>query len=463
MRNATTNLRNSVGAGRSFVAERFIRPAQEFVGTEALGGIILLAAAVFAVAWANSPWQDSYFDLWAATFRFDSSLITLHMDLHEAVNDGLMTVFFFVVGLEIKRELLHGELASLRRAALPTAAAIGGMIVPALIYTVANGGGEGAKGWGIPMATDIAFAMGALALLGRRVPFSLKVFLLALAIVDDLGAIIVIAVFYTESISLEALAWGAVVLCAILLAARAGVRSVDFYVLLGVLFWLAMFKSGIHATLAGVVLAALTPARPHLRETSFATAAAGLLARFRREETSGDDEGGADAIRQFERLTRDSESPLERLEQQLHPWTSFLVVPLFAVANAGIAVSSDLVREAAGSPITLGVAFGLVLGKPIGIFLFSWLAVRAGIASLPRDVSFVHILGAGLVAGIGFTVSLFIAGLAFPTNGLADEAKIGILAASLVAGIAGYIYLWIAPGEPDAMDEQGDGPSLAAG
>lgn len=436
-------------APRRFVAERFIRPLQEYVSTEAWGGIVLLIATVIALAWANSPWDASYFHLWEREIALDTSFISIHLTFHDAVNDGLMTIFFFVVGLEIKRELLHGELASPRKAALPVAAALGGMVVPALIYTAWTAGGDGAHGWGIPMATDIAFALGLLALLGRRVPFSLTVFVLALAIVDDLGAILVIAVFYSDHISVEALSWAVGLAIVIFVVARAGLRSVDAYLVLGALLWLAVFKSGIHATIAGVTLAALTPARPFFPVEEFEPQAEALLNAYHDAHTGADMDTAAATLRDFERLSHDSESPLDRLVEILHPWTSYLIVPIFALANAGVALTGGVAHDAATSAVTFGIITGLVIGKPVGILLFSWIAVRTRIASLPASVSFVHILGAGVLAGIGFTVSLFIAGLAFDHPLLVSDAKVGILAASVIAGTAAFIYLHLSPGEPD--------------
>ncbi|MCC7363328.1 MAG: Na+/H+ antiporter NhaA [Dehalococcoidia bacterium] len=435
--------------GRRFAAARLVRPIQAFVHTEASSGILLLAAAVVAILWANSPWDGAYNDLWHAKLRLDANLFVIDEDLGHLVNDGLMAIFFFVVGLEIKREVLHGELASPRRAALPIAGAIGGMVVPALIYVAFNAGHDGAKGWGIPMATDIAFSLGVLALLGRRVPFALKVFLLALAIVDDLGAIVVIAVFYTDSISTEALLWAGVVLAVIIGAQRGGVRSTDVYVVLGFLFWAAVLKSGIHATIAGVVLAFLTPAAPYFGRNTFEESVRGLLDVFRRARDHGDRDGMQSTLSQVETLARQTESPLDRLERQLHPWVSYLIVPVFALANAGVVVSGDTISDAFESRVTAGVAFGLVLGKPIGIFLFALLAVRMGIASLPSSVSIVHLFGVGMLAGIGFTVSLFITGLAFESAELVANAKMGVLGGSVVAGTIAFLYLWFAPGEPE--------------
>jgi len=441
----TSDLLPAPGPGRRFVTERFIRPIQAFAAIEASSGILLLAAAVLAIAWANSPWDDAYFDLWNAEFELDANRFVIHQTLGHLVNDGLMAIFFFMVGLEIKRELLHGELASVRRATLPAVAALGGMVVPALIYTAFNAGTDTSKGWGIPMATDIAFAVGVLTLVGRRVPFSLKVFLLALAIVDDLGAIVVIAVFYTESIHVEPLLWGGLVVLIILGLRTWGVRSTDVYVALGILFWVAIYESGIHATIAGVILAFLTPASPLYSRREFERHAPALLERYEAARGEGDHEAEAAAIAELERLSRDTVSPLERLEHTLHPWVSFLIVPIFALANAGVVVDGDSVSAAFDSAATAGVFFGLVLGKPIGILLFSYIAVRLGLASMPANASVAHFAGVGILAGIGFTVSLFITGLSFDSAIVQQEAKMGVLAASAVAGILGFVYLWLVP------------------
>jgi NhaA family Na+:H+ antiporter len=449
--------------GRRFTRERFTRPIVAFVNTEASGGIVLLVAAAVALLWANSPWDEHYFDLLHAHLSLDLDFISIEEDLGHAVNDGLMAIFFFVVGLEIKRELIHGELSSPRKAALPVAAALGGMVVPALIYMSFNLGAAGEKGWGIPMATDIAFAMGVLALLGKRAPLSLKVFLLALAIVDDLGAILVIALFYTESISFEAAMWAIVIGLLIVAASRADIRSVDVYVVLGIVFWVAVYKSGLHATIAGVILAALTPSRPRFDQRQFEANAMDLLVGYRHARDRGERDEAQQLLRQFEELSRDTESPLDRLEHTLHPWVSYLIVPIFALANAGVVLSADLIEGAASSAITFGVALGLVVGKPVGILAACYLAVRAGFAELPSNTGYRHLVGIGLVAGIGFTVSLFITGLAFDHELLVDEAKIGILAASFLAGAAGFVYLWFLPGEPDADETEAPVPLTSSG
>ncbi len=433
------------GQGRRFVVRRFVRPAQRFAAIEASGGIVLLLGALIALAWVNSPWEQSYHDLWETELALDLHLFKIEQHLGHAVNDGLMVLFFFVVGLEIKRELVSGELSSPRRAILPAAAALGGMLGPALIYTAFNIGTETAHGWGIPMATDIAFAVGVLTLLGRRVPAPLKVFLLALAVADDLGGIVVIAVFYTESLSFEALGWAALVLLVILVINRGGVSAIGPYVFLGVLFWAAMLKSGIHATIAGVILAMLTPSRPYYTDEDFDATLERLQTEYALARADGDHDRMQQALAQIEDLASGMESPLDRLEHRLAPWTAFVIVPIFAIANAGVAVSGEMLREAVSSPVTLGVALGLVLGKPIGIFLTSWVCVRLGLAQLPANTSFRQVLGAGMIAGIGFTVALFIAGLSFENPAHLDEAKVGILAASVLAGLLGSAYLLLLP------------------
>lgn len=445
------------GSRGVFVAERILRPAQAFLHTEAAGGIVLLVAALIAIVWANSPWDQQYLDLWHTELAFDFHLFAIEEDLGHLVNDGLMAIFFFVVGLEIKRELVHGELASPRRAILPVAAALGGMIMPALIYTGWNWGGDGAHGWGIPMATDIAFAVGVLSLVGSRVPFSLKVFLLALAIADDLGAIFVIAVFYTESISMEAMAW-AVALIGVVVGMRyAGVRSTYFYIFVGALFWVAVLKSGIHATVAGVVLAMLTPAKPQYERRSFEALASSLLERYRDARELGDEEMEEALLERMEELARDSESPLDRLEHALHPWVRYGIVPIFALANAGVVVTSDTLSDAVSSPVTLGIVTGLFFGKLIGITSFAWLSVRLGWAALPAAVRWRDVAGVALLGGIGFTVSLFITGLSFDAEhvNLTNEAKMGILAASALAGLVGFLILrWEMPSQPAAAEAE---------
>ncbi len=421
-----------------------VRPLQDFLRTESAGGVLLLIATAAALIWVNAPFGGTYGDFWGAHVRIDLNVVDLDESLVQWVNDGLMTIFFFVVGLEIKRELLEGELADRRKAALPVAAAVGGMIVPAAIYLAFNAGRGGEHGWGIPMATDIAFAVGVVTLLGSRVPTSLKVFLLALAIADDIGAIIVIAIFYSGDISAGWLAAAGALLTLVVALGRAGIRGVVIYLAVGLVTWLAVFESGVHATIAGVALGLLTPTGPAVQPDEFIGATDDLLRQFRiaRMQTDADgQELSQAALSDLENLARQSQPVLDRLEHALHPWTGYLVVPIFALANAGVELDAGSLRHAAGSPVSLGVALGLIAGKPLGIILAAWLACKAGIAALPDDARWRQLAGVGVVAGIGFTVSLFIGNLAFSQPELIADAKIGVLAGSALMGIVGIVAL----------------------
>ena len=409
---------------------RLPRAVRRFLETEASGGILLLAAAVIALVWANSPWKASYQAIWHTDLSVNVGRYVLQGDLHHWVNDGLMAVFFFVVGLEIKRELVHGELREPRRAAMPAIAAIGGMVVPALLYVLVTAGGRGARGWGIPMATDIAFAVGVVALLGRGVPASLKLFLLTLAIVDDIGAIVVIGVFYSAGLQPKFLVAAGVLVVVIVLLNRADVVWVVPYLALGAALWLMTYASGVHATIAGVVLGLLTPAR-RLVPASLA----------REWATDLDDEPTADEMDAMTRLARQSVSPAERMARLLHPWSSFVIVPLFALANAGVVIRGDSFEAPGATVVTFGVVVGLVVGKTLGIAGAAWLAARTGIARLPEGATPTMMIGIAAVAGIGFTVSLFIAELAFDVGPLQDAAKLGVLAASTMAAVIGGTVL----------------------
>jgi NhaA family Na+:H+ antiporter len=399
-----------------------------------------------ALAWANSPWAASYEHLWETNLTLGFGGWVAHTTLHHLINDGLMAVFFFLVGLEIKREMLAGELASVRQASLPIAAAAGGMIVPALLYASLNAGGAGERGWGVPMATDIAFALGVLALLGNRVAVGVRVFLAALAIVDDIGAVLVIAVFYSSGIAWGALTFaGSLVLLAIG-ANIAGVRRPWAYALIGLVLWGAVLASGIHGTIAGVLLAMTIPARTRIDEESFLKRARGALSRFEVAHDPGasplrDPEHQA-AVQRLERLAEQLQPPLLRLEHALHGVVAFGIMPLFALSNAGVPLGVAQLEGGASTAVALGIGLGLIAGKPIGITLFAWAAVRLRFASLPQSVTWRMIGGAGLLGGIGFTMALFIAGLAFVHEpDLLVAAKLGILGASLIAGIAGWLVL----------------------
>ncbi len=424
-----------------FFVKAIQNPVQTFIHTEEVGAIVLLLAAASALGWANSPWSDSYASFWHTTISFDIYIFAISEDLEHIVNDGLMAVFFFVVGLEIKRELLHGELSSFRRAVLPAMAALGGMVAPALIYLAFNSSGGTAVGWGIPIATDIAFALGALALLGRRLPAQLRIFLLGLAVVDDLGAIAVIAVFYTESIQWMDLGLALGVFVVIAACIRIGIRSLGFYLILSVVMWQFFLESGIHATVAGVLISVLTPARPYLHRKDYKNAVEDLLHDFELAMEKGDEEKAESIVAEVEKLSQGTEGPMERLERVIHPWTSFVVLPIFALANAGIVISWDSLTEAAASPITLGILAALPLGNALGIFTMTWLTVRLGLGRLPSYVTWSHVLGVALLGGIGFTVSIFVSGLAFQDSALVDQAKIGVFGGSLLAGAAGYLFL----------------------
>jgi NhaA family Na+:H+ antiporter len=402
-----------------------------------------LLAALAALVWANLP-GDSYNDFWNTHVVIDLDRVELDLSLIHWVNDGLMAIFFFVVGLEIKRELVKGELADPQKAALPVAAAIGGMVVPALVYTAFNARGEGADGWGIPMATDIAFAVGVLSLLGPRVPLALKVFLLALAIADDIGAIVVIAVFYTEDIDPTWLAVAAATFAGVAAMGRFGVRAVYIYVAVGVFAWLAVYESGVHATIAGVVLGLLTPVYAYYEDEHVQARVLALAEDLRQADTREGNEIEESTLRGLEELSRGSQPVSDRLEHALHPWTSYLIIPVFALANAGVELGGGAIADAVQSPIAVGAALGLVAGKPVGIALASLVAVRIGFAALPEGVDWKMLVATGMIAGIGFTVSLFIAGLAFDAADLVDEAKIGILGGSAFIGLAGVLALrWL--------------------
>jgi NhaA family Na+:H+ antiporter len=405
-----------------------LRPLRDFLRTEAAGGVAVLAAAVVALVWANSPWSDSYTDLWSTRIVIDVGGHVLDLDLQGWINDGLMAIFFFVVGLEIKRELVDGELRDPRRAALPAIAAVGGMVAPALIYAAFNAGGDGAGGWGIPVATDIALAVGVISVLGSAVEPALKLFLLALAIVDDIGAIAIIAIFYSHGFDGGAALVAVALLGAVVGCRAMGVRSIGVYVVLGVGVWLAIQESGIHATIAGVALAFLTPTQPLQRRDMID--ADELL-----------DLSTVESARQTAALARSSVSVVEWLEHRLHPWTSFVIVPLFALANAGVPISVDALSAAWSSSITHGIVLGLVVGKLVGVTAATWVAVRLGIGTLPPGVTWRGIIGVGALAGIGFTVSVFITELAFDDQILRDNAKIAILVASVLAGALGTLIM----------------------
>jgi NhaA family Na+:H+ antiporter len=416
---------------------------QRFFRTETVGGLVLLFFGLAALVIANSPLASVYERLWETMLGLGIAHHELSLSLHHWINDGLMAVFFLLVGLEIKRELLAGELSSARQAALPIACAIGGMIVPAVIYMVFNWRGVGAHGWGIPTATDIAFALGTLNLVAPRAPIGAKVLLTALAIVDDMGAVLVISLFYSEAIVWSALGWAAVTLFVLIGFNRIGVRHLWPYLLGGVVLWYFVHESGVHATVAGVALAFTIPIRTRINAFEFSREARSLLDRFDRTET-GDllvltSKGQQEALFSLERASEGVTAPILRLEHALHNFSAFVVMPLFAFANAGVRITLSMEHAEIG----LGVLAGLVLGKSLGIMTSALIAVKSGIARLPEAVTWTSLLGYACLAGIGFTMSLFIAMLAFDQPALVDAAKRGIIVGSLFAGVAGALILKI--------------------
>jgi NhaA family Na+:H+ antiporter len=416
---------------------RLPAPLREYLREEAAGGVVLMAAAALALGWANSPWRAAYTALWQTPLAVQLGRFAIEADLRHWVSDGLMTLFFLVIGLEIKRELVAGELRTWRGAALPVVAAAGGMAVPALIYAAANAGGPGAPGWGIPMATDVAFALGVLALLGPRVPAALKVFLLTLAVVDDLGSIAVVALFYSRGVDLGALAVAAGLLALVAVLVRARVWWLPLHAGLGLVLWLALWQAGVSPVLAGVAMGLLTPARP---------TAPPEVARDRGGALAG--ELAADphppTLREMLREARGTVPLAERLAHDLHPVSAFVVVPLFALANAGVSLERGGLAAPGAGAVLGGVLAGRVLGKLAGIVAAAWLAVRLGLAVRPEAVSWAQLAGVATVAGIGFTVPLFVADLAFPDGRLQAPVKLGLLAASVVAGAAGALVLVLA-------------------
>ena len=419
---------------------------QRFFRTETVGGLILLFFGIAALVVANSPLAKGYEQLWQTPISVGIVDHSISLTLHQWINDALMAVFFLLVGLEIKREFLGGELASLKNAALPIACAIGGMIVPAAFYWALNSGGPGARGWGIPMATDIAFALGALALIAPRAPLGARVFLAALAIVDDMGAVLVIAIFYSHAIAWAALGGAAVTLLVLIGFNAVGVRHLWPYLLAGLVLWYFVHESGIHGTIAGVALAFTIPTHTRINAVEFSRKARALMDQFERDET-GDflvltSKGQQEALFALEHASVGVTAPILRLEHALHNFSAFVVMPLFAFANAGV----KLALPSQGAAIAIGALVGLVLGKPLGIMAAALLAVKSGVAKLPHAVSWTSLLGYAWLAGIGFTMSLFIAMLAFDEAAPVDAAKLGILAGSLLAAVAGAIVLKIASG-----------------
>ncbi len=434
----------------SLVTRALVLPIQQFIHIQGISSFALLAAAVIALLWANSPWHDSYHHVWEVQL----TLSGLQLPIHAWINDALMAIFFFLVGMEIKHEIVHGELADMRRAALPIVGALGGMIVPALLFVAFNYRAPGQHGWGVPMATDIAFSLGVLGMV-KGIPSDLKVFLLSLAIADDIGAIIVIAIFYSGSLDRGALFAALVILAVIFALLKVGISRPILYFVLGVGFWVAILQSGIHATIAGVILGFLVPTTAPLSLEDFQDIATGVSRKFRDAMAAHDLQTAKNLLGGFDALLNNTESTSERLTRQLNDWVSFLVLPLFALANAGVTFSGDASKQLLTSRIAWGVIVGLVIGKPLGIIGFAKVAVRAGLAQMPKSVSWKQLSAVGILAGIGFTVSIFISSLAFDDPRQLMEAKTAVLGASVIAGVAGYFLLkdGTANGIPNPPDE----------
>lgn len=427
---------------KSYPIDKITLPVSHFIRQEHTSGIVLLAAVIIAIVWVNSPFQHLYHELWDIKLNIGFGKYILDHPLHLWINDGLMAIFFFVIGLELKREFMAGELSTIKKASMPMFAALGGMLVPALIYFLINSGSASANGWGIPMATDIAFALALLSIAGKHIPSSVKVFLSALAVADDLGAVLVIAIFYSTSINLVPLTIGVWLLVVLLIGNKMGIRSVLFYLVIGFAVWIAFLLSGIHATIAGVLVAFTIPARTRINENTYAECVKKYLDDFENEIPNNSTLTTPEQhhiIEKIKKLSLDAETPLQKIEHALHPWVAFIIMPLFALANAGIVIGADFFSSLI-NPVSMGVAIGLLVGKFTGVLLFTWLMVKWG-GALPSGSDWKQMSGVALLAGVGFTMSLFISGLAFNSPEMMDQAKYGILLASLLAGISGIIVL----------------------
>ncbi len=423
---------------------RLYAPFQRFFRLEASSSILLIIFIIIALIWANSIWGFSYFIFWETHLTIAIGPFILSEPLRWWINEGLMALFFFVVGLEIKRAVIVGELSRFEDAMFPILGALGGMLIPAILYFLINFGSIGLIGWPIPMATDIALALGVLALLGRRIPISLKLFLSTLAIADDIGSVIIIGLFYSTIAPLLPLIFGIILIAVLILMNRTGIHYIILFGVLGVGVWLSFLISGIHATLAGVLVATTIPAKARVNTEDFCSKSYVLLKDFEEAKKPGENvltnKTQRSAVIGLQAICRDVQTPLQRMEHFLQPWVGFVIVPIFALTNAGVLLVLDITVPAVGT-VAFGIIMGLVLGKQLGIVLFSWLSVRTGVAKMPREVSWRHIHGVSCLAGIGFTMSLFMADLTFSGSVLLDIAKIAILIASLVAALIGFFLL----------------------
>ncbi|GLU57173.1 Na+/H+ antiporter NhaA [Dyadobacter frigoris] len=423
--------------------DQILSPVSKFIHQEFTGGIILFINVIVAIVWVNSPWGESYHHLWDTKLSIGFHDFVFSRPLHVWINDGLMALFFFVIGLELKREFIAGELSTLKKASLPMMAALGGMLVPAGIYFLLNKNLESEHGWGIPMATDIAFALSLLSMAGRHIPGSVKVFLSALAVADDLGAVLVIAFFYTAHIAFTPLIFAGVLLAILTIGNLLGVRSTLFYLIIGIAVWGGFIFSGVHATIAGVLVAFTIPARTKIDENEYVSKIRTYITNFENEIPQNGSLTTAEqhqTIEKIKKLSTDAETPLQKIEYSLHPWVAFVIMPLFALANAGMVIGSDFFSSLL-NPVSIGVSAGLLAGKFIGVLLFTYLMVRFKFSELPYQTTWNHIIGVAMLAGVGFTMSLFITGLAFSHAEMVDQAKYGILLASVIAGVSGIVFL----------------------
>lgn len=429
------------------MAKMVAAPVEKFLSLEAAGGLVLLFNAALAIIWANSPWHESYDHLWHIKLTIGLGSFSMSESLHFWINDGLMTIFFLVAGYEIKRELRDGELADMKRASLPIAAALGGMLVPAAFYLMLNPSGPARDGWGIPMATDIAFAVGILSLLGKRIPAAMRILLLALAIIDDLGAILVIAIFYTSSIDNQGLLVVGLGLLLLFTWRKAAIRPGLLYMIPVITLWYGFWKAGIHPTLAGVIVGLSAPAKAWVSREALVRVATNSLEEFRLKTRGGnyDEHDILPPLRRIILVAREAISPVVHAEAVFHPWVAFFIMPLFALANAGVNLGSISLATTSDIMVLTGIIAGLAVGKPFGVMLFSWVAVKMGWATLPKGLNWRSIFIIGMAAGIGFTMSIFIAELAFPAGGLLGVVKLGVLIATALAAITvlvlGYFTL----------------------
>lgn len=421
-----------------------VEPIKDFINNSTTSGIVLFSSAMLALILANSPIGESYHHFWETPFSIGFGDNVLTKTLHHWINDGLMAVFFFVVGLELKREIVGGELSQPKNAVLPIMAAIGGMIFPAVLYLAFNNSGEATNGWGIPMATDIAFALGVLYLLGSRVPLQVKIFLTVLAIADDIGAVLVIAFFYTSNIDFNSLLVGGIFMAVLICGNLIGIRNTLFYGIIGICgLWLAFLMSGVHATIAAVLAAFTIPSNPKITEKQFIFKLDGLYNEFKKSKPNDNPTVTNEQLHILEEIrdySKKALTPLQRLEHGMHPIVAFLIMPIFALCNAGVEINSSMFENGI-SMVTLGIIIGLIVGKLIGVVGFTWLFTKMKWATLPKELTLLHIIGIGFLASIGFTMSLFITELAFTDVQLIKEAKLGVLIASIVASFLGYFTM----------------------